>query len=82
MITLIVIVVFILILPNYTTSHSEGEYTSLQLIFSPLSVYYCISVLQWFRPLDTALFSLRLFLKNSDDDNEENEMSLEKPTER
>lgn len=36
LITLIVIVVFTLILPNYTTSHDQGEYTPFQLIFVSL----------------------------------------------
>lgn len=80
MITLIVIVVFILILPNYTTSHSEGEYTSLQLIFISiicLLLYICFTMVQTIRH---RAFFIAPIPKNSDDDNEENEMSLEKPT--
>ncbi|WP_419870363.1 calcium:cation antiporter [Chryseobacterium sp. CT-SW4] len=33
LITLATVVVFVLILPNYTVSHSGGEYTSFQLLF-------------------------------------------------
>ncbi|MBM7420403.1 MULTISPECIES: ionic transporter y4hA [Chryseobacterium] len=80
MITLVVIVVFILILPNYTTSHSEGEYTSLQLIFISvicLLLYIGFTMVQTIR--HRAFFTAPI-PKNSDDENEENEMLPDKPT--
>lgn len=36
LITLTAVIVFVLILPNYTVSHMGGEYTSLQLLFIAL----------------------------------------------
>ncbi len=80
MITLVVIVVFILILPNYTTSHSEGEYTSLQLIFISvicLLLYIGFTMVQTIRH---RAFFIAPIPKNSDDVNEENETLPEKPT--
>ncbi|WP_418124313.1 calcium:proton antiporter [Chryseobacterium sp. PTM-20240506] len=80
MITLVVIVVFILILPNYTTSHSEGEYTSLQLIFISiicLLLYIGFTMVQTIRH---RAFFIAPIPKNSDDENEENEILPEKPT--
>ncbi|PRB06068.1 ionic transporter y4hA [Chryseobacterium sp. MYb7] len=80
MITLVVIVVFILILPNYTTSHSEGEYTSLQLIFISL---ICLLLYIGFTMVQTirhCAFFIAPIPKNSDDENEENEILPEKPT--
>lgn len=80
MITLVVIVVFILILPNYTTSHSEGEYTSLQLIFISL---ICLLLYIGFTMVQTIrhrAFFIAPIPKNSDDENEENEILPEKPT--
>ena len=80
MITLVVIVVFILILPNYTTSHSEGEYTSLQLIFISvicLLLYIGFTMVQTIRH---RAFFIAPIPKNSDEENEENEILPEKPT--
>ncbi|MGE4514169.1 MAG: calcium:proton antiporter [Chryseobacterium sp.] len=80
MITLVVIVVFILILPNYTTSHSEGEYTSLQLIFISvicLLLYIGFTMVQTIRH---RAFFIAPIPKNSDDANEETEILPEKPT--
>jgi len=80
MITLVVIVVFILILPNYTTSHSEGEYTSLQLIFISvicLLLYIGFTMVQTIRH---RAFFIAPIPKNNDEENEENEILPEKPT--
>lgn len=80
MITLVVIVVFILILPNYTTSHSEGEYTSLQLIFvsvTCLLLYICFTMVQTIRH---RAFFIAPISKSTDDEDDESEILSEKPT--
>lgn len=78
LITLVVIVVFILILPNYTTSHTEGEYTSLQLIFISvicLLLYIGFTMVQTIR--HRAFFIAPIPKNNNEDD--ENEILPEKP---
>ncbi|CAA7197158.1 calcium:proton antiporter [Chryseobacterium potabilaquae] len=52
LITLTAIVIFVLILPNYTISHLGGEYTSLQLLFIALislGLYVGFTMIQTFR---------------------------------
>lgn len=50
LITLTAVVVFLLILPNYTVSHSGGEYTSFQLLFIAL---ICLSLYLGFTMVQT-----------------------------
>ncbi|MGD1320705.1 calcium:proton antiporter [Chryseobacterium sp. 2R14A] len=50
LITLTAVVVFVLILPNYTVSHSGGEYTSFQLLFIAL---ICLSLYLGFTMVQT-----------------------------
>ncbi len=52
LITLTAVVVFVLILPNFTVSHSGGEYTSFQLLFIALvslSLYLGFTMVQTIR---------------------------------
>lgn len=52
LITLTAVVVFVLILPNYTVSHIGGEYTSFQLVFIALislSLYLGFTMVQTIR---------------------------------
>ncbi|MFD2523907.1 calcium:proton antiporter [Emticicia soli] len=52
LITLTSIIIFVLILPNYTTSHGGGEYTPLQLLFIAvvcLVLYIGFAMVQTFR---------------------------------
>jgi len=52
LITLTAVVVFVLILPNYTVSHTGGEYTSFQLLFIAfisLSLYLGFTMVQTIR---------------------------------
>ncbi|PQA97908.1 ionic transporter y4hA [Chryseobacterium shigense] len=52
MITLVAIVAFLFILPNYTISHDNGEYTSFQLIFisiTCLALYIGFTMVQTIR---------------------------------
>ncbi|RNA63009.1 ionic transporter y4hA [Chryseobacterium nematophagum] len=52
LITLTSVVIFVLILPNYTVSHLGGEYTSLQLLFIALislGLYIGFTMIQTFR---------------------------------
>lgn len=50
LITLTAVVVFVLILPNYTVSHGGGEYTSFQLLFIAL---ICLSLYLGFTMVQT-----------------------------
>lgn len=80
LITLIVIVTFILILPNFTTSHSEGEYTSLQLVFIAiicLLLYIGFTMVQTIRHRD---FFIAPIPKNTNFDKDEHEILPEIPT--
>lgn len=84
MITLIVIVVFLLILPNYTTSHDNGEYTSGQLIFISvisLALYIAFTMVQTIRH---CAFFIAPIPKINDkiEINEEPEILPEKPSRR
>ncbi|MGN7863313.1 calcium:proton antiporter [Chryseobacterium sp. 22458] len=52
LITLTSVIIFVLILPNYTVSHLGGEYTSLQLLFIALislGLYLGFTMIQTFR---------------------------------
>ncbi|ATL43453.1 ionic transporter y4hA [Elizabethkingia sp. HX WHF] len=79
LITLTSIVVFILILPNYTISHTGGEYTPYQLIFISL---ICLALYIGFTMIQTvrhrAYFIAPIPNKNSDFS--EDDIPLEKPS--
>ncbi|WP_312208101.1 ionic transporter y4hA [Empedobacter sp.] len=52
LITLTSIIIFVLILPNYTISHNGGEYTSMQLVFVSiisLGLYFGFTMMQTIR---------------------------------
>lgn len=80
LITLVAIIAFTLILPNYTTSHDKGEYTSVQLIFisiTCLALYFGFTMVQTIR--HRAFFIAPIPNKN-DSDKDESEILPVKPT--
>lgn len=81
MITLIVVVVFLLVLPNYTTSHDNGEYTSLQLVFISvisLALYIAFTMVQTIR--HRAFFIAPIPKTGNDELSEETDFLPEKPS--
>lgn len=79
MITLVAIIAFLFILPNYTISHDNGEYTSFQLIFISIT---CLALYIGFTMVQTIRHRAYFVAPKPKDDleTEDQEILPEKPS--